>query len=497
MTRFTINGVAALVCGVVMSTPLLAQRTSPPVPLAAGARAAHGVQAPGAPPPGTGAILGIAEDSLHGGALPAAVVSVVQLPGRSTRTTADGAFRLDSLPPGRYTLELSHPVTDSLGLRVMSDSIDVQAGAVQNVVVSIPSARRIVDAICSPIKRRLGPGAVIGHVDDAVTGAPAVGAEVSVAWVETEISTVSGVQTLPRLREGRVSSDGTFRICGVPSTLNATLQAQRGAAKTAEVPLKTTEEPLVMRVLYLPPPPAPAVATAGAASAASPSVSAVITGKVTNAGGVPVAGARVTVQGTGAGTSTADDGSFTLTGVPPGTQAVLVRRVGYNPVQMPMDVKVKGLNPLTVRLGAYAPRLAEVTVKAKKFDQLASTGFTRRQKMGLGRYLDQKQIDEINPTYTTDVLRRIPGLYVLGEGATAAVTTTRGNGCVNYLLDGNPIRGGQGQTIDELVNPQDVQAVEFYNQATIPLELTSGLNDGCALLVIWTKASLKAPPTGH
>lgn len=455
-------------------------------------RAQAGAAAPAAT---TGIITGVAEDSLHGGALPGATVQIRQLPGRNTRTGASGSFTLDAVPAGRYTLELLHPVIDSLGIRVLSDTVTVAAGATQQVALAVPSAERIVAAVCPAIRRRLGPGAIIGRVDDAVTGKPATGATVSAAWTETEVGTTIGVRSAPRLRKDVVAADGTYRICGVPSTLTATLQAQRGAARTAEVPLETTEEPLVVRVLHLPPPPVAASDSAGAGASQPRAARALITGKVTNAGGVPVADARVTVQGSNAGTSTASDGSFTLTGVPPGTQAVLVRRVGYAPVELPLDVKAFGSNTLTVRLGAYTPQLSQVEVKAKAPDMLESTGFTRRQRMGMGRYMNEEQITETHPTYTTDVLRRIPGLYVSGQGASAGVYTTRGYGCVRYLIDRNPVQTLPGQSIDQLVNVQDITAIEFYNESTIPLELSSGPNSGCALLAIWTKGSLKNPTT--
>lgn len=434
--------------------------------------------------------MGVVVDSLHDQQLSGAVVSLQQLPQRWARTTPAGAFRIDSVPPGRYTLVLSHPVIDSIGIRVLSDTIPVAAGETRTVELAIPSAGRLVAALCPPIKRRLGPGAIVGRVDNAVDGAPATGAEVSLAWVETEVSTTTGIRSAPRVRVDRVAPDGTYRICGIPVTLTATLQAQRGPAKTAEVPVETTEEPLIVRVLHLPPPP---VAEGAAAGPAEPRPVAVVRGRVTNAGGVPVAGARVTVQGAAAGASTGADGTFTLSGVPPGTQAVLVRRVGYTPVQLPMDVSLTGPNNLTVRLGEYAPQLSRVEVKAKRVDPLEATGFTRREKSGLGRYMNEDQIAAIHPTYTTDILRRMPGLYVTGQGAGAGVYTTRGYGCVNYLVDRTPIRPSQGQTIDEIVNPQDVTAVEFYNQATAPLELSAGVNEGCALVVIWTKSSIKAP----
>lgn len=503
---------AALTCAVILPHPASAQRSSrpaanPPAKKTSGAPARAPARAPEADTargpmiyPGTGSIVGAVLDSLHDGMLPDASVIVRELPSRHTVTTSAGAFRIDSVPPGRYTLELMHPVLDSVGIRVVSDTIPVTAGAVQTVELAIPGEATLTSSICSAAKLRFGPGVIAGHVLDADTEQPATGAEVSVAWTETMVGTDIGIRSLPRVRKATVEKDGTYRICGVPATFTGSLQAMRGGAKTAEVPIEVTR-PLTMRLLYLPSQTAAArgdtvrtVAGVLRHTARPQTGNAVIRGKVTNAGGVPVADARVSVQGANATTSTGPDGSFTLTGVPAGTQAVLVRRVGYSPVEMPLEITTRHTNEMTVRLGAYTPQLSTVEVKAKA-DALSSTGFERRQKMGMGKYVTLDEIEKMRPTFTSDVLRRIPGLYVTGSGPSANVTTTRGNGCVSYMIDRNPVAADAGQSIDEIVQSHDVAAIEYYTVSEMPMELSSPNSNGCSLLVIWTKGQLKDPRT--
>lgn len=508
-SRFVVSLAAAVtLCAaapILVPSVALAQRGSPSQRVGIGApksksaepaKPGHDAPAEPAIAPGTGSIIGIVVDSLHGDdPLRGASVVVHGLPARHAVTTDAGAFRIDSIPPGRYVLELIHPVLDSIGIRVLSDTIPVAAGAAQTVQLAVPGARTLANALCPPALRRFGPGIIAGRVFDAVTSQPAVGTEVSVAWTETQVGTDIGVRSVPHLRKATVGPDGAYRICGVPASFNGSLQAIRGAARTAEVPLDLGEEDrgFATRVMYLPPP-----AVAGAQDSTGDVThvkrpTAVITGKVTNAGGVPVSDARVSVQGAVTSTSTGKDGTFTLAGVPPGTQSVLVRRVGYTPVELPMDVSMHAPNKLTVRLGVYTPQLSSVQVKAKAADPLEATGFSKRKKGGMGKYIDLDQIEQIRPSYTTDVLRRISGLYVTGSGYSANVVTTRGNGCVRFIVDNNPVNASAGQTIDELVSPQDVAAVEFYQTSEIPLELSSGQTNGCALVVIWTKGQLKDP----
>ena len=264
-------------------------------------------------------------------------------------------FRIDSLPPGRYTLEILHSLLDTLGIRVVSDTIVVAAGQVYTTALGVPSAAGVVAAVCPSIKRQLGPAAIVGHILKADSDQPAIGADVSAAWMETSATPQAGVHSDPRLRKATVASDGTFRLCGLPATLNGTLQAALGTAQTAEVPIETTQELLILRSLRLP--------------SALRDGSAVVTGRVTGPTGVPVGQAHVTVQGSSATTISAVDGTFTLHLVHcyrQGQQAVLVRKVGYAPVVVPLDITSRGPNRVTMQLGEYRPQLAAVNVKASK-----------------------------------------------------------------------------------------------------------------------------------
>ncbi len=499
MSRSAILAATVALFSLSYSTTVEAQRTVPrtsitkrPVEPAATRKTtpeAAGSEAHGATlAPGTGSIIGAVLDSLHDAMLLNAHVSVVGLPARHAVTTAGGLFRIDSVPPGKYVLELSHPVLDSLGIRVLSDSIPVVEGTVETVELAIPSVHTVIASVCSAAKLKFGPGVILGRVLDADTGDPATGSEVSVAWMETEVSATIGVRSAPRLRKATVEADGTYRICGVPPAFTGSLQASHGSAKTAEVPISVLDQGLSMRILYMPP--------AGVAAGDSVPVGAVrrvgravITGTVTNAGGVPVSGARVSVQGSASSAASGADGKFTLTGVTPGTQSVLVRRVGYSPVELALDVTSLKTNQITVRLGSYMPVLSSVDVKAKA-DPLEATGFERRRKMGMGKYMDLDAIEKAHPTYTSDILRRIPGIYVTGSGSSATVATTRSQGCVAFNIDNNPVATDAGQSIDQIVGIQDVVAVEFYQPVDVPMEMASGSNTGCALLVIWTKGKL-------
>src|SRR5688572_20007027 len=55
-----------------------------------------------------------------------------------------------------------------------------------------------------------------------------------------------------------------------------------------------------------------------------------ISGRITEAGGTPIAGAQVVLNGGQLGTLSNDVGTYTLRGVAPGSHAVLIERIGFS-----------------------------------------------------------------------------------------------------------------------------------------------------------------------
>src|SRR5262245_65731600 len=72
-----------------------------------------------------------------------------------------------------------------------------------------------------------------------------------------------------------------------------------------------------------------------------------IVGKVTDAGGTPVAQVAVSVEGTNIGATTREDGTYRLAGVPQGIRVVVARRLGYSQQRRTVTV---GTSELTVNI---------------------------------------------------------------------------------------------------------------------------------------------------
>ncbi|MDQ6770113.1 MAG: SusC/RagA family TonB-linked outer membrane protein [Gemmatimonadota bacterium] len=91
----------------------------------------------------------------------------------------------------------------------------------------------------------------------------------------------------------------------------------------------------------------------------------IIHGRISDAAtGAPLVGVQIRVEGTTVGAQTDADGTYTITGVPPGSRALITRRVGYAPQRIAVTVPAVGAANQDVALGRVATTLNEVVVTA-------------------------------------------------------------------------------------------------------------------------------------
>ena len=105
--------------------------------------------------------------------------------------------------------------------------------------------------------------------------------------------------------------------------------------------------------------------------------SGTITGKVTDgASGAPLAGATVRIGTTQLGAQTAEDGRYTIRGVPAGAAQIQINRIGYEAKKAAVTVTAGGTATADVTLSAAAFSLSEVVVTvtgAQKKAEIANT----------------------------------------------------------------------------------------------------------------------------
>jgi hypothetical protein len=220
---------------------------------------------------------------------------------------------------------------------------------------------------------------------------------------------------------------------------------------------------------------------------------ATLSGRVIGDSGTAVAGAQVRVVGSNQTAATGDSGQFTLRGLPTGTRMVVVRAVGWNPVELSVDLAMRAPSQITVSMGVKAAVLQAVIVTARLKAGYDRVGFAERKLHGMGRYLDADEIDRRGATDLFGLLTAMPGLRLSyrRNGEAQLVGTRGGNGCIAYEVDGVPYREMTQGDIDTFYRPSEIGAIEVYQPSEGPVQvLNSPGGMGCVTVLIWTKARL-------
>jgi len=446
---------------------------------------------------GQARIVGVVVDSLNGGFLSGADVFVQ---GRRITAETDslGKFELDSLPPGGFQLGLNHPLLEALGLPIFSRPFYVGPDSTSIVVLSVPSAATIVHMTCSTSG---GPdqSAVIGEVKDPESLQPVVGAEVSVDWIEIEVSKQTGFRETPYLKRDTTDKSGRFKLCGLPRSLRATLKAQHGAAVTAEVPIALGDRPIELsaRTLLL-----------SAIDSTTTTGNATVSGVVLLADGAPKTGTRVELVGTESVAVTDARGEFTMRSLPSGTRMLLARHLGYSPQSVPIALSSHVPQQVTITLPKYLTVMDPVLVVARRNAALDKVGFGhRRRTEAFGYFIGPERLQGMHPSSITNLLQIVPGLRVIQTQTGQAISSKRdiGPSCVDYYLDDvryteassivpglamdkkSPTRStGPTGDINNFVNPDEIVAVEVYQAGEAPAQYTRPFA-GCLTILLWTR----------
>ena len=427
---------------------------------------------------GKAQITGVVVDSLDGRYLSGADI-VIEGAHITLQTDSVGAFRVDSLLPGTYQVGVFDPLLDTLGTVLATRPFRVGPDSASYVVLAVPSAATLVNKVCQTPNTSEGRSAVIGHVHDPETLQPLARAEVSLAWTDLVVSKEVGIRRTPRLVRDTTDSSGTFKLCGLPSSLDASLQARRGSIATAEIPVALGDRPveLVARDLLL-----------SAGDSAPKSGNASVSGVVSLEGNAPAAGTRVELVGTDRVAITNEKGEFDMKNLPPGSRMLIARHLGFAAHEVPVDLSSHEQPRVSIKLAKFVPMMDPVLVTARRSAALDKVGFGQRSKNGIGYYLGPERIGRMHPYYVTDILRQVPSLRVVdgpyGPAVRGARSTT--NGCVQFYLDDMPYTEMTPGDVNQFVNGGEVVAVEVYQPGMAPGRFM-GIGNSCTTIVLWTR----------
>ena len=425
--------------------------------------------------PSYATIDGLAVDSLNNGALRGAMLSV---DGVSTLSFSDslGRFHIDSVPPGTRRIHVMHPTLDSLGLALQTQPLQLVAGQKVSLVIATPSVSTVLSSRCSTDERRIGPAALIGTVLFESNDVPAKGAEVALEWTELRVSQKK-IEPIPVRRVATVAENGQFKICGLPNELNGSLTAFNGRDSTGVMRAQLSSLLGVVE-LKLPDP----------LSARQPT--AVLTGRVVGPDGAPLSRARIAVGADPEFALTDTVGRFVLKNVRSGTRPVRVRKLGFEPAEIPVSLQSNKTVDVKIKLKRSVVVLDTVRVMARRETALAQVGFSKRRQINSGFFMTPDEVEKHRTYSLVSLLQVAPMLRrsydSKGKPIIVGRLTGVHAGCVAWFLDGVPFRGGD---IEDYVLPEEIAAVEVYSTTFTPAEFQDPLRV-CETVVLWTKGRI-------
>lgn len=434
-----------------------------------------------APRGGVGFIRGVVYDSLLHAPLDSARV-YINGTALSTITDAGGRFRLDSVPAGRQVIGFEHEELDSAGFATNVRRIDVAAGRVTVVDLTVPSLETMHHVACSSGLRPgvRDSGIVYGTVTDARTGSRLARARVDVSWVRAGRGPDGRVLvTRPDLGSA-TDSLGNYYLCGVPDEYVVIVSASAGAFSTGRTELLLGRRGIARRDLALSLDSLQLPDSAGQRRGA-----AVVTGRVVDEQDQPRPSARVSVD-EAAGEAFSDaDGRFTLPGMPSGSQMLMVRMIGYSAAHMPIRLRGHDTTSVMVRLRAVTVLDTMRITASSTRAQLDLEDLQERMRGGLGYFLTEEQVKRRQSMRA--VVQGLPSMYV--EGRTVfqfqPYTLVSGKPCASTVyVDG--IR----TTTDALQSyrPDQLISVEWYPRGSqAPLKYQPVVNAECSVLLLWTR----------
>ncbi len=447
----------------------------------------------------TARIDGVVFDSLRKQPLDGATVQLIEAPpGRgaySATTDSLGKFRIEVVRAGQYITGILDPLLDTLGILAPYVSVTVTEGAAAHVALAIPSAARLTVAICAPAQAtRVAKaaadttGTLVGHVYDVLTGAPAASSLIALVWPVLVIET-HRMHRQTRQMHARTNEEGWFAICGLGAG-DYQVRAESGVRNTGFVDFVLRPRDIARLSLVL-------GADSDSASVADTTVRAgraTIAGTVT-AGGHPVEGAQVVVDGSTVSATTDVRGTFSLAGLPDGTRMAEVRALGYAPTRVLVEPSRSERRSVAIVMDKRVNALDAVTVygtsQSRHFNDI--NGFIQRQRGGFGKFLTRSQIDAVDANSVCDLLRRVNGIHVDENGITGCEVMVRGavtgvgaglRPCEpKVFLDGIQFGGTVGE-LARTVSPREIMGIEVYTTATEPPQFFGE----CGSVVVWTRS---------
>jgi len=165
-----------------------------------------------------GAIRGVVRDSIRGGGLSGATVSVLGTRFQAV-TDSEGAFLLPSVPVGEHRVTFFHDDPAAWGLGGTFRTVEVEEGDTSEIALALPAFEEAARIVClggGADARTVLVGDLVGGDDQGLTNVP-----LELAWQVRG----AGGDASTVVHETRTGSDGRFLECTLPAGVSVTLRA--------------------------------------------------------------------------------------------------------------------------------------------------------------------------------------------------------------------------------------------------------------------------------
>jgi len=416
----------------------------------------------------------------------------------SARTDSTGAFIIDSVPPGDYSLDMTSAKLDTLGVRIASRTMHVEPAMQHSLLAVVPDAAVAARRLC-PASSSTPEKVVRGFVTDS-SGTPASNVRVVASWFN--IADMRRERFSAATQNAATFSDdrGEYLICDLPPAHAIVVTAIDGAIRSPAVNLEDRAAVIQMANIVLPRARQHAEKSSMLDTASSTAAkSSRIDGTVLDSVGQAVAAASVRLD-SAAWVPVAQHGRFRVDHVTPGRHLLEVRALGYGPHAWYVNVPIQRAAIANLVLQRVTTLQGVTVLGTADTARLDMTGFMQRRRNNPGGYyLGPAEFAKRNPQRLTDVLKSLPGVelhpvtnYELGTIdyvlVMRGVATGQGEVCpIQYYLDGSPFP--TPDNIDRLVSPNEVYAIEVYSGASQVPPQFNGPTARCGVIVIWTRSS--------
>lgn len=218
-----------------------------------------------------------------------------------------------------------------------------------------------------------------------------------------------------------------------------------------------------------------------------------VAGVVRDTAGAPIGAADVAVVALHRLTRTDDSGRFVLHDVAVGRRDFAVRRLGFEPQTVSVDVSATPGESLVVVLKVHAALLEQVNVSERDMRRRSAIeDFYRRRARGLGgMFVTREDLEARNTTQLSNVLRALPGIQI-ARSPLGSRTVLRFVANSNYRRDCEPQYWLDGRRVPTLqiddISTREIEGVELYaGPASTPIQFAQDAASNCGTVVIWTR----------